>query len=302
MAVEKYGSSKTDVIVKLVLVFFMSLLSFTIGTYVGKKFSDNQHKLAQMEPQGDAQEEKVEGEAREIASVSAESGEVKPKDALNDEEIKKLAEEFVNDDKKGGEKVAEGKTEGKSEAKSESKGEEHEAKAEHSKAPAAHEESHNQAHSEVTAEKPEHKVESQKKTEVLKKVPDEVPNHASAPAVTAFAKQVAENKAGQAEATSTKSETTRVPQSLPKELSTDSVGKYTVQVASYPSELEAEKMASDLKGKGFSAFYVSAKIKDKVWYRVSVGIFTTQQDAEKYKADLVARAKVSSAIVAKIMK
>lgn len=298
MAVEKYGSSKTDVIVKLVLVFFMSLLSFTIGTYVGKKFSDNQHKLAQMEPQGDAQEEKVEGEAREIASVSAESGEVKPKDALNDEEIKKLAEEFVSDDKKGGEKAAEGKAEGKSEAKSETKGEEHEAKAEHPKTTVVHEE----AHGEAAAEKADHKVETPKKTEVLKKVPDEVPNHAAAPAVTAFAKQVAENKAGQTDATSSKSETTRVPQSLPKELSTDSVGKFTVQVASYPSELEAEKMASDLKGKGFSAFYVSAKIKDKVWYRVSVGIFTTQQDAEKYKADLVARAKVSSAIVAKIMK
>ena len=49
MAVERYGS-KTDVVVKLILVFFISLLSFSIGTFVGKKFSDNQHKIAQLEP------------------------------------------------------------------------------------------------------------------------------------------------------------------------------------------------------------------------------------------------------------
>ena len=49
--------SKTDVVVKLVLVFFISLLSFSIGTFVGKKYSDNQHQLAALEPATKAQRE-----------------------------------------------------------------------------------------------------------------------------------------------------------------------------------------------------------------------------------------------------
>lgn len=40
----------TDTVVKVVLVFFISLLSFSIGTFVGKKYSDNQHRMATMEP------------------------------------------------------------------------------------------------------------------------------------------------------------------------------------------------------------------------------------------------------------
>ena len=43
-------SQKTDKMLKLALVFFISLLSFSIGTFVGKKYSDNQHKLAELEP------------------------------------------------------------------------------------------------------------------------------------------------------------------------------------------------------------------------------------------------------------
>ena len=98
----------------------------------------------------------------------------------------------------------------------------------------------------------------------------------------------------------------RIPQSLPQELASSAIGKYTVQIASYPDESEAQKLSSSLKDKGFSAFYVSANIKDKktaeekTWFRVSVGLFTTQKEAEAYKKDLLARAKVSSAIVQKI--
>ena len=96
------------------------------------------------------------------------------------------------------------------------------------------------------------------------------------------------------------------PASLPKEVGGSTAGKYTVQVASYPTEAEAKKMSSGLKEKGFSAFYVATKIKDrksnteKTWYRVSVGLFATQKEAATYKTELMSQAKVSSAMVQKI--
>ena len=298
MAVEKYGSSKTDVIVKLVLVFFMSLLSFTMGTYVGKKFSDNQHKLSQMEPASEGAEEKMETQdSREVASVSTVASEVKPKDALNDEEIKKLAEEFVADDH-GDKAHAEAPHSGEAahhnevshveEAAHKPESKEHAAEA---PAPAGHAEAH------------EHAAQAPNK-DVLKKAHDETPHSAKSelPAAVAYAKKVAEGKAGEPDAHVEAAQTNRVPQSMPKELGTSTLGKYTVQVSSYPTEPEAEKMASDLKAKGFAAFYVTARIKDRTWYRVSVGIFATQQEADVYKNDLITRAKVSSAIVQKITK
>ena len=105
MSGEKYGS-KTDVVVKLVLVFFIALLSFSIGTFVGKKFSDNQYKLSQLEPQNGHSEETANNsddsaenaENRGIASIPANAGDMKPDKALTDDEIAKLASEFVSDD------------------------------------------------------------------------------------------------------------------------------------------------------------------------------------------------------------
>lgn len=37
-------------IIELCLVFLVSILSFSIGTFVGKKYSDNQHRLALLDP------------------------------------------------------------------------------------------------------------------------------------------------------------------------------------------------------------------------------------------------------------
>ena len=101
MAIERYGS-KTDVVVKLILVFFISLLSFSIGTFVGKKFSDNQHKISQLEP-GAADKEEVTHEEHSVAATATEETK---SDALSDEEISKLAEEFVTDDEKPARQVA----------------------------------------------------------------------------------------------------------------------------------------------------------------------------------------------------
>jgi cell division protein FtsN len=93
------GSSKLDVTIKLGLVLFVSLLSFAVGTFVGKKFSDNQHKLAQYE--GKAASEVASQEvdsAGSIAATSESGSEYENKDALSDEEIARLAEEFVSEE------------------------------------------------------------------------------------------------------------------------------------------------------------------------------------------------------------
>ncbi len=270
MSGERYGS-KTDVVVKLILVFFISLLSFSVGTFVGKKFSDNQHKISQLEIQDKGNESAGEND-RDVASVQT-SSETKPADALNDEEIKKLAEEFVTED------------EGKKPA--------HEGTAE-----AAHE---------ATAEK---KVEA--KTEATpqaaaattgtKEVVVTAPSTTTKTAVTKPSEAATRAVAGQTpeQETTKGSVKNRIPQSLPQEIAASAIGKYTVQVASYPTETEAKKLSEDLKGKGFNAFYVDAKVKTQTWYRVSVGLFATQKEADSYKADLLARAKVSSAIVQKV--
>jgi cell division protein FtsN len=304
MAVERYGS-KTDVIVKLVLVFFIALLSFSVGTFVGKKFSDNQHKMAELEPErkssGESHEAAAtEGEAsRGIASVHPDAGTVKPEKALTDDEIAKLAEEFVTDDSKPTEPgkmndkhMEEHSQQAKAEAATENAGGEHHA--------GAAEASHGGTTAAPTAE-------------TAHGAPIAAP-HQPAPAAHAPAavhgqqttqQEVLKPAARMAEGKSAVLENpqvtaSRIPAALPKEVASSAIGKYTVQVASYSTEKEAQNMSADLKGKGFSAFYVSGKVKDKTWYRVSVGLFTTWKEADTYKKDLLTRAKVASAIVTKI--
>lgn len=260
MRIEKMGS-KTDLVVKLVLVFFISVLSFSIGTFVGKKYSDNQHELALLEPN-----KEIKGEAqREVASVdeekSADEGNNgKVNATMSDEEIAKLAEEFVADETEAPEKGE------KAEAATETKTVE------------------NKATTETVA-----------KNETAKSETKNEPSHV-AQQMAANEKPVA-NKV-EKKAAAVKAE--RVPSSLPKNVAQYTVGKFTVQVASYADEGEAQKMASNLKQKGYSAFYIPAVVKGKTWYRVSVGQFATQKEALSYRTELMSQAKVGSAIVQKI--
>jgi hypothetical protein len=84
----QFGGFKTDFLVKLVLIFFISLLSFSVGTFVGKKFSDNQYRQASLER---------EYGPRETASVAPDVLDTKPDSALTDEDIARLQEEFTNE-------------------------------------------------------------------------------------------------------------------------------------------------------------------------------------------------------------
>ncbi|MFN8845538.1 MAG: SPOR domain-containing protein [Bdellovibrionales bacterium] len=87
-------AGKSETFIKLGLVFFIALLSFSVGTLVGKQYSDRQYKLSKMEPgEHESQDRKVASESHD--SSPTQTG---PKSKLTDEEIAKLAEEFVTDD------------------------------------------------------------------------------------------------------------------------------------------------------------------------------------------------------------
>lgn len=262
-------SSKTDSFVKLAIVFFISLLSFSIGTFVGKKYSDNQHQLAALEPQ-----KASHSTEREVASVTPESEH--KVGAMTDEEIAKLAEEFVADDAAPANE------------------------AQHGEEVAAKTEEGHGGHGDVAEVKTkEPKTEIQKPNPVKDKSTP-VTKHEEP---LSAAKNIAAGKAPTTHEVVEKKEAAkeeRLPSSLPKDVAQYAVGKFTVQVASYAEEAEAQKMASDLKNKGYSAFYIPANIKGKTWYRVSVGQFATQKEAQIYRGELLNKTKVGSAIVQKI--
>ncbi|PWU19399.1 MAG: SPOR domain-containing protein [Bdellovibrio sp.] len=287
MAIERYGS-KTDVVVKLVLVFFVCLLSFSLGTFVGKKFSDSQHQLAKFEPE----------ESREMASKSpASANGAEKKSGLTDEEFAKLAEEFVADE--DGSKSA-------TRAESGKKDEEHDREREHER---EHDHDHNKAehenadpakgdHAKADHTKAEHGKESMtgEHAATMESHKAEHDSDWSTGAAGTRPGTKAEKKKPAAE------NNERQPSSIPTELGDVAFGKYTVQVGSYPNEEEAKKKVESLKKNQFSAFFVEAKVKEKSWFRVNIGAFSTQKEADAYKKDLLDRKKVTSAIVQKIAK
>jgi len=233
------GGSRTDTLIKLVLVFFLSLLSFSVGTFVGKQFSDSQHRVADLEGDTD----------RVVASVPADVAKTEPNKAISEEEISKLSDEFVKKERDVA--SAPSTTADSSDVKSLTAPAKPAAVAK----PAA-------IHDEIT--------------EVTKKI--------------AQGMKVEPPKAP----------VSRMPTNYPKDQLGSAIGKYTVQLSSHATEDEAKEKAKEYRDKGFSAFYVPATVKGKTWYRVSVGQFTTPDEAKKYKSTLGKDAVFASAIVQKI--
>ena len=62
--------------------------------------------------------------------------------------------------------------------------------------------------------------------------------------------------------------------------------KYTVQVASFPSESKAKSLQRELKGKGYYAYLSKRAGARAVWYRVRVGAFGEKWEAEKVREQL----------------
>lgn len=229
-------AAKSETFIKLGLVFFISLLSFAIGTLVGSEYRERQYKLSKLEPHGG-------GHSREVASES------KHGNKLSDEEIAKLAEEFVTDETVDAAKDASHKA----------------VPAIENHAASAHAEQFEEMNDLALAaaqdliEKKAHPQQDRKvaATDEAKKV--------AAPAKAAL------------------------PQAMPKNSAQENVGKYTVQVGSYLKEDEAKKRAEVLRSKGYTAFYIPGTLEGKTWYRVNVGTYATQDEAkranDKFTAD-----------------
>ena len=265
------GGSRTETLVKLVLIFVVSLLSFSVGTFVGKQFSDSQHKMASLEKEFDVD--------RNVASENIPvSTNQNKEEALTDEDIASLTQEFIDAEKTD----APGKITSDIE--------------------------------EAKLKELEEQVKARLAAASLAKaaVPKAVANTISQPnskartlalpkkseAISQASKRVAQGLSP----TPNPKPTKRRPASLPKMVSSSTIGKYTVQVASYSLETDAKLHAKGLIEKGFSAFYIEAMIKGKKWYRVSVGLFGSRKGAVKYRRSFMKQAKVDAAIVQKIIR
>lgn len=242
------GSSRTDTIVKVMLVFFISLLSFSVGTFVGKQVSDSDHRRLALESEANGM--------REVASTHGEDDKVSEKDVEN------LAEEFVNKEKGGDEHAA---TDGHGQKSESEDGYKSYGKGAHDAKPAA-------------SEKPD-----------------------KAAAAPADATHVAAGKVAAGHApTDGKAEPRKPAATLPS-VASSTIGKFTVQVSSTMSENEAKEIASQLKNKGWNAFYIPAAINGKTWYRVSVGLFNSATQAKEFRNDFVKESNAKTAIVQKIV-
>lgn len=263
--------AKSDVVVKLVLVFFISLLSFAIGTFVGKKYSDNQHKLAKLEPEV----KDVHGDravASEHGTAAAAHGE--KSEMVSDDEIKKLTEEtlkkeeFVADDTK-------------------------DTHADKKDAHAVQADDHAKAKEAVKVE--DKHTQAPKDTHAKKDAHAKANNHDEA---LAAAQAFLDGKTPEVKEEVKKE--SRIPSSLPKDVAQYAVGKFTVQVASYAEKADAEKKANKLKEMGYQANVFSAQVSGKNWYRVSFGLFATQDEAHTEKQKYLDKNKTESALVKKI--
>lgn len=238
----------TNRIIELALVFFISLFSFSIGTFVGKKYSDNQHRLALLEPSKKTEERKEIENAAHTEGTTATTSESE----ITDADVAKMAEEFSTDNE--------------------------EVHGETTAAATGHNEAANiaqmQAHAQAAAA-----------------------THAGTKTVNTIKPEVKDVK----EVTATESEESeRDIASIPVKAKT--MGTYTVQVGSYPSEAEAAKMTESLLARGYKANAVPANVNGKTMYRVQVGLFNNFNEAQEYKKELMEKNRLTSAFVQKVSK
>jgi len=271
----KNGGSRTDTLIKLVLVLFISLLSFSVGTYVGKQVSDVDHRRAQYEMSDETMAHQAEADTENSSATTGEE-----KDALSDEDIASLTEEFIRKEKPSGDVKMEAEEATREVASENASG-------------------YKKYNSSQTTEPaptptPTPKAEPSPKPSPSMKP---TPNTAQSPvAPSAPAQRVA---SGQPPAPDMAEP--RKPNSVLPSLAATAVGKYTVQVASYVEEGEAKGHAAELKNKGWNAFYIPATINGKNWYRVSVGLFSTAKSATDFQKEFQREAKVETSIVQKIV-
>lgn len=286
------GGSRTDAVVQFLFFCFIALLAFSVGAFVGKKVSDREYQQAA---------KKADTEfSRKTASLAKD----KDPDALTDKEIEKLSQEFVESEKR--------KLASESSAKPTKSQQTHSPKADHKghqknqretdhSGYKKYSESHGEQEPHHSKQRQQHsnKNHAKQSSNPNRKKPHQTADKkgASSPAIEKAARRVAKGKAP-IENTRKK----RKPDSTLPAVATSSVGKYTVQVASYPKENQAKDHAARLKSQGWNSFYVPAEVKGRTWFRVSVGLFTNTTSAQSFRAELLKESSVTSAIVQKIVR
>jgi DedD protein len=239
-------AANTSRVIELALVFLVTLLSFSIGTYVGKKYSDNQHKLAQLEPGVHDGEHKVASEEshdKKSESHGETTAQNAGHEAMTDEDVAKIAEEFAQEEEPS-KNIAEVDEHGKP----------------------------------VVSEKV---VMAPSKVAKIGKTEKSEQHHTSAP--TDLKRDVANI-----------SEKAKNIGLSPSQL------QYTVQVGAYTSTSDAEKMTETLKSRGYKAAYVAAEVNGKTYYRVQVGLFSSLDEAQVFKKEIMEKNQLTSAIIQKI--
>lgn len=252
-------------VIELCLVFLVSILSFSIGTFVGKKYSDNQHRLAILDPNYKHDlNTAADGGATALSSstsheTTSEGGTTVGDDAhalkaaitdskpLSDSDVAKMNAELSADEDAAGDTV---------------KGDTNVVKTINEDGTAAD-------------ETPVKSKAKSKKTAALNgpNVVREVAN------ISEKAKSITQDEKG-----------------------LDGTTHYTVQVGAFPSPTEADKIVNSLQARGYKANYISATVNGKTWYRVQVGLFTSLQEAQIYKKELVEQNHLTSAIIQRVSK
>jgi len=278
------GGSKADTLVKVVLVFFISLLSFSVGTFVGKQVSDSDHRRMALEGEYKADRSVASTDAHDGAAVEGEHS-----DKISEKEVESLTEEFVNKEKA---------------AQDTATADAHSAEA------AVEKSSSVEADTYKTYARGTDKAESAPETDahsdtVKGKAPpaekaEDAHAHAPAKSQAAAVEKVAEKVANNQAPTDGMAEPRNPASTLPS-VASSAVGKFTVQVASYADENEAKNHAAGLKGKGWNAFYLPANVSGKTWYRVLVGLFNNDKSAKEFRAQFMKETSSKSAIVQKIV-
>lgn len=77
-------------------------------------------------------------------------------------------------------------------------------------------------------------------------------------------------------------------------------GKFTLQVAAFPSESEAKRRLREILKREESGFIGKAEVKNKTWYRVYVGGFLSKVEAERQGSRLVSRKVIDGFVVSKM--
>ena len=75
-------------------------------------------------------------------------------------------------------------------------------------------------------------------------------------------------------------------------------GKYAIQVGSYPTAEEANRMIDRWKKKGYDSFLSVGEIPNRgTWYRVRLGSFPSREEATRYLEQFKGKEKTSALVV-----